>query len=180
MTALAAADLTHRGLAVFPLPAGGRTPDGPWRSRCLTTPQQVRELWPDDANVGVACRQSSMVGLDLDVGAHGGGQQVLDELAARLGEPWPATFAVSTPSGGQHLYYRVPGDCTITSSSGGTTALGPGIDVRGPGRRSGGYLIGPGSVVGGIPYRITHDVPLAPLPTWIASRLAPISMKEMP
>jgi hypothetical protein len=64
---------------------------------------------------------------------------------------------VRTPSGGLHLYLRVPGDCTIGSVSGGRTALGPGIDVRGPGWRSGGYLIGPGSSVDGTPYVITRD-----------------------
>ncbi|MFD3998914.1 bifunctional DNA primase/polymerase [Streptomyces sp. NPDC058583] len=66
-------------------------------------------------------------------------------LADRLGEEVPETFAVAVPSGGRHLYYRAPMGCT----SGGRTALGPGIDVRGPGQRSGGYLVGPGSVIGG-------------------------------
>ncbi|WP_367621056.1 bifunctional DNA primase/polymerase [Streptomyces olivoreticuli] len=61
------------------------------------------------------------------------------------------------------------------SSSGGRTALGPGIDIRGPGRRSGGYLVGPGSVVGGIPYVIARDVPVLPLPAWIAVRLHPLT-----
>jgi hypothetical protein len=45
--------------------------------------------------------------------------------------------------------------------------------VRGPGLRSGGYLIGPGSVVGGIRYVVERDLPVAALPGWIASRLTP-------
>lgn len=49
-------------------------------------------------------------------------------------------------------------------------ALGPGIDVRGPGRRNSGYLIGPG-VVGGIRYAVERDLPVAPLPNWIADFL---------
>ncbi|MEU9234504.1 bifunctional DNA primase/polymerase [Streptomyces subrutilus] len=60
--------------------------------------------------------------------------------------------------------------CTIGSVSGGRTALGPGIDVRGPGHRSGGYLVGPGSIVDGLPYTIVRDVPVAPLPDSIANR----------
>jgi hypothetical protein len=49
--------------------------------------------------------------------------------------------------------------------------LGQGIDFRGPGQRSGGYLIGPGSAVNGTPYAISRDVPILELPGWIADRL---------
>jgi hypothetical protein len=166
----AAVDLVCRGLAVFPLPAGGRRPSaGGWGSRCHTDPDTVRRLWRDDDNIGVACRASGVVALDLDV--EGDGQAVLAELAARLGQPWPETLTVATPSGGRHLFFAAPASCIIGSVSGGRTALGPGIDVRGPGRRSGGYLVGPGSLVGGISYVIERDAPVQPLPTWISSRL---------
>jgi hypothetical protein len=49
--------------------------------------------------------------------------------------------------------------------------LGQGIDVRGPGQRSGGYLIGSGSVVNGTPYAISRGVAILALPGWIADRL---------
>ncbi|MGA5220894.1 bifunctional DNA primase/polymerase [Streptomyces cinereoruber] len=169
MTAAAAADLAARGLAVFPLPPGGRRPAGPWRTRCLTDPERVRELWRDGDNIGVGCRASRVVGLDLDV--EDDGQAVLADLAARLRQPWPDTLTVATPSGGRHLYFAAPDGSTIGSFSGARSPLGPGIDVRGPGLRSGGYLIGPGSVVGGIPYAIVRDEPVRPLPRWITDRL---------
>lgn len=169
MTTAAAADLAARGLAVFPLPPGGRRPGRRWQ--CLTDPEQVRRLWRNGDNIGVGCRTSRVVGLDLDLDDEGDGQAVLAELAARVGEPWPETLAVATPSGGRHLYFGVPDGCTIGSVSGGRTALGPGIDTRGPGRRTGGYLIGPGSIVGGITYTVAKDLPVAPLPEWIAARL---------
>lgn len=54
------------------------------------------------------------------------------------------------------------------------SALGPGIDVRDPGRRSGGYLIGPGSTVDNSRYVITRDVPILELPGWIATQLTTI------
>lgn len=55
-----------------------------------------------------------------------------------------------------------------TSVSGGRSRLGPGIDVRGPGRGGrGGYLVGPGSVVGGGSYVIALDVPIQLLPDWL-------------
>lgn len=169
MTTAAAADLAARGLAVFPLPPGGRKPAGPWRSQCLTDPARVRELWRGGDNVGVGCRASHVVGLDLDI--EGDGQAVLAALAARLGQPWPETLTVATPSGGRHLYFGVPDGCTIGSASGRRSPLGPGIDVRGPGLRTGGYLVGPGSVVDGKPYTIARDVPVLPLPAWLARLL---------
>lgn len=165
----AAADLTARGLAVFPLPPGGRKPNGRWQ--CLTDPERVRQLWRHGNNIGVGCRASGIVGLDLDLHADVDGQAVLADLATRLSEPWPDTLTVRTPSGGRHLYFAAPDGCTIGSFSGGRTRLGPGIDVRGPGRRSGGYLIGPGSIVGGMAYAIVRDESVRPLPRWIADRL---------
>ncbi|MGW2401725.1 bifunctional DNA primase/polymerase [Kitasatospora sp. NPDC001664] len=168
-TTAAATALTERGLAVFALPPSGRRPEPGWTDRCWSDPGQVRQLWREGDNIGVGCRASSILGLDLDV--EGAGRDVLAALAARLGQPWPDTFTVTSPSGGAHLYFRVPPRCALPSVSGGRTALGPGIDVRGPGRGSGGYLIGPGSVVGGIRYVIERDRPVAPLPGWIAEQL---------
>ena len=108
------------------------------QDRCLTDPQRVRRTWTDGDNVGVGCRASGVVGLDLDV--VGDGQAVLAARCARRRRL--ARHPDRADTG--------PGDCTCTSgsptaarspraSSGGRTALGPGIDVRGPGRRSGGY-----------------------------------------
>ncbi|MGW2891816.1 bifunctional DNA primase/polymerase [Streptomyces griseoruber] len=169
-TTAAAVDLARRGLAVFPLPPGGRRPAaGGWHARCLNDHSRVRDMWRAGDNIGVGCRASRVVGLDLDVADDG--PAVLAAVADRLGEQWPDTLTVQTPSGGLHLYFRVSGGCTIPSVSGGRTVLGSGIDVRGPGQRSGGYLIGPGSAVDGTRYVITRDVPILQLPNWIADRL---------
>ena len=160
-----------RGLAVFPLPIGGRVPERGWQRQATLLPERLPELLAG-RGVGIGCRASHAVALDLDVHGDEDGPGVLEALAARLGEAVPETFTVGTPSGGRHLYFRAPEGCTIGSSSGGRARLGPGIDVRGPGRRSGGYLVGPGSVIGGHPYVITRNVPLAPLPAWIADLLS--------
>ncbi|QUI36312.1 bifunctional DNA primase/polymerase (plasmid) [Streptomyces alfalfae] len=169
----AAVRAAGRGLALFPLPAGGRVPAPGWHDQTTTDPAALVQLLADGANTGVGCRASRVVALDLDVHGDDDGPGVLAALAERFGQAVPDTFTVATPSGGQHLYFRVPEDCTIGSVSGGRTPLGPGIDVRGPGRRRGGYLVGPGSVVAGRPYVIAHDVPVAPLPGWIGALLAP-------
>lgn len=57
----------------------------------------------------------------------------------------------------------------MPSVSGGRSRLGPGIDIRGPGRTLGSYLVGPGSVVAGRGYDVAVDVPIAPLPGWLAA-----------
>ncbi|MFD9007129.1 bifunctional DNA primase/polymerase [Streptomyces sp. NPDC059582] len=168
-TARAAID---RGLAVFPLPIGGRVPERGWQLQATLLPERLPELLAG-RGVGIGCRASGAVALDLDVHDDEDGPGVLAALADRLGETVPETFTVATPSGGRHLYFRAPMGCTIGSTSGGRTPLGPGIDVRGPGHRSGGYLVGPGSIVGGRPYVIVRDVPVAPLPGWIGDRLQP-------
>jgi hypothetical protein len=166
----------RRDLAVFPIPAGGRVPKPGWQRRATLDAAALPELLANGGNIGIGCRASNVVALDLDV-PHGGGptHNGLETLQAQLdaqGLQWPDTYTVTTPHQGLHLYFRVPADCTIGSISGGRTALGPGIDVRGPGRRSGGYLVGPGSTVGGLAYAILKDVPVAPLPGWIADVLA--------
>jgi hypothetical protein len=75
---------------------------------------------------------------------------------------------VSTPSGGQHFYYLAPAGRAI-----GNRPLGPLIDVRGGGSGHGGYVLGPGSVLGGRAYEITNDGDPVPLPGWIADLLDP-------
>jgi hypothetical protein len=83
------------------------------------------------------------------------------------GQPWPGTLTVATPHDGRHLYFRIPPGTAAAS----TISRWPGIDIRPPGYRTGGYLAGPGSVVDGAEYVIDRDVAAAPLPRWLASLL---------
>ena len=71
------------------------------------------------------------------------------------------------PHDGRHLYFRIPPGTAAAS----TISRWPGIDIRAPGYRTGGYLAGPGSVVDGVEYVIDRHVPAAPLPRWLASLL---------
>ncbi|MGW4125195.1 bifunctional DNA primase/polymerase [Nocardia sp. NPDC004711] len=129
-------------------------------------PDQVRRRWREGDNIGIACRAFRTVGLDVDGDGAG-------TLAAELSRDWPDTFTVRTPFGGRHLYFRIAPGCTVASVSGGRSPRGPGIDVRGLGRRTSGYLIGPVSIVGGATYRVDRDVPIRPLPAWIGELLDP-------
>lgn len=163
------APLLARGLAVLALPPGGRQAPPGWHDRVITGPGQLAASWRPGDNIGVACRASRVVGLDLD--RHPGdvdGMATFTALCSHRRRPWPATLTVRTPHG-LHLYYRAPAGPAVIPSS---AARWPGIDIRGPGRHRGGYLIGPGSVVGGRAYVIEHDIPIAELPAWLAAALA--------
>jgi len=128
--------------------------------------------WPAGSNTWVGCRASSIVGLDLD--RHAGKPDGIASFACLCGEHgagWPSTFTVATPSGGLHLYFRVSADDGFASVIGWL----PGVDVRGPGRRLGGYLAGPGSVIAGRSYEVAADLPIAGLPDWLGDLLVPAS-----
>jgi hypothetical protein len=77
----------------------------------------------------------------------------------------------SVPSGGTHLYFRAPAAAIANSAS----RLGPLIDVR----AQGGYVLGPGSRVGGCFYaRVNAAIP-ALLPAWIARALSQPPLRAM-
>lgn len=99
------------------------------------------------------------------------GAAVLRELAA--GRPIPDTFTVATPSGGMHLYFRAPAAPRLRNT---VARLGPLIDTR----ATGGYVVGPGSVIRGRPYEIVADVPIAPVPRWIVRELIAKARAELP
>lgn len=156
---------------MFPLPPGSKEAAPGWHRQC-TTDLTVAARWPAGSNTGVGCRASSVVGLDLD--RHAGkpdGVASFARLCGEHGEGWPSTFTVATPSGGGlHLYFRV------SAVDGFASVIGwlPGVDIRGPGRKAGGYLAGPGSVTAAGRYVIAADVEVAPVPRWL-SLLLPVA-----
>jgi len=68
---------------------------------------------------------------------------------------------VTTPSGGAHLYFQAL-DRVLRNSAG---RLGPLIDIR----AVGGYVVAPGSRIGGRAYEVANAGRPAPLPLWIAT-----------
>ncbi|RMI39734.1 hypothetical protein EBN88_14175 [Streptomyces triticirhizae] len=97
-----AIELADHGVAVTPLPAGGRVPEPGWHQRATTDPDTIRS-WPAAANVGVVCRSSGehgLVVLDLDGEA---GERQLRGMCRAAGQRWPETLTVRTPHG-WHLY----------------------------------------------------------------------------
>jgi hypothetical protein len=168
----AALTAAGRGLRLFAIPAGVRRPEPGWQHRCTRDPETIGRMLAAGANLGTGCRASGVVVLDLDRHADqaDGVARFASELDARE-QVWPDTLTTRTPNG-LHLHFLAPVGVTIGSTSGARSPIGDGIDVRGPGRRSGGYVLAPGSVVAGRPYLIEHDAPIAELPAWLAALLA--------
>lgn len=200
VTTLAATDtrdwamrLADEGLAVFPgaVPSGDSHGHAPGSKgdcpRCKAEKQPVITDWPNKAtsdkaiiathwrpraNIGVGCRKSGLLVIDLD--RHNPAADGIDtftRLCEAREHPWPSTLSAATPGDGLHLYFWAPPGRQLGNSS---KKLGPGIDTRGPGSgNGGGYVLGPGSIVGGKAYTIIRDEPIIPLPGWLIELLDP-------
>jgi hypothetical protein len=166
----AALAMAARGWHVFPCVANGKRPvlRGNWQQHATTDPDRIRRWWEGTSyNIGVSCGPSGLVVIDLDVDKDASGADGADSLArlcARVGQPRPSgTLTVCTPSGGTHLYFLAAGR-PVRNSAG---RLGPRIDVR----ADGGYVVGPGSRIGGRTYEVRGDAFPRPVPEWIIDAL---------
>lgn len=173
--ALEAADAGH---AVFPLRPRSKKPAvREWESAATRDPDQIRWWWRVvPYNIGIACGPSGLLVVDLDdakgqrapdrwPGAHHG-RDVLAQRAAEDGERYPGgTYTVSTPSGGQHLYFRTPGEPELRSRTGCWWR----VDTRG----AGGYVVAAGSITRRGRYRAMNQAAIAPLPEWLVTALTP-------
>jgi hypothetical protein len=168
-----ALSMAARGWHVFPCAPGRKQPalKTDWRDIATTDPRRIgswRRRIP--FNIGVPCRPSGLVVLDLDMPGHGirpadagsaTGARELGKLCREHDERYPdATLTVRTPSGGLHLIFRAQGK-PVPNSAG---KLAPRVDVRG----DGGYILGYGSFTRHGHYEIINALPPAPLPRWIA------------
>lgn len=174
-----------RGWYVFPTRPGGKEPrpGTSWPKVATNDPGLIERCrWRPGENYGIAAKPSRLVIVDLDrpkpgyefpeawageTGVSDGGD-VLAVLADQAGAAWPFTFTVNTPSGGHHLYYLAPAGRPI-----GNRPLGPLIDIRGGGDGNGGYVLGPGSVLGDRTYEVADDRDPERLPEWVADLLDP-------
>lgn len=160
--ALAAA---NRGLPVFPV---GRNKQPLTRNGLLnatTDPAQITAWWTQhpDANIGLRTGlPSGLVVLDVDGQA---GADALVDLEQTY-QPLPPTTSVTTPSGGQHYYFKHPGHSEIRNSA---RQVGPGLDIRG----DGGYVLMPPSIgANDRPYAWDSEHAPAYLPGWLNALIA--------
>lgn len=151
-----------------------------WGTLATIDEFQVTDWWttrcPRSTAYGIAAKPSRLLVVDLDVWKPGkkipekfqlpdgaNGEDIFAEIVSSLGVPYPfGTFAVKTPSGGHHLYFRDPG-LPLRNS-----ALVTGfIDIRASGGADGGYVLGPGSVTSDGSYDVMWRNPIQPAPDWL-------------
>ena len=158
-----------QGWPVFPLLPGAKTPATRHGfHEAETDPGFIRLWWADGTpwNIGIATGPAGLVVIDADPGG-----SIRSMCASR---ELPPTFAVCTPRGGLHLYYRALPGCPVRNSAG---RLAPHIDVR----AEGGYVAGAGSVVDGRSYTVGHLADPVPLPGWLAEAAAePLEPRRVP
>ena len=159
--------LAHSGFHVFPCRPGGKLPaikDFPHKA--TMDEDQVRSRWNGTPkNIGISTSHfgtdEALIIIDIDIKHKKRGDLSLMQLELD-GFELPPTFTVSTPSGGEHLYFRTP-----KALRQGTDTLGSGIDTR----SLGGYVLGPGSIVDNKEYRVTDSRQIAPAPDWLVQKL---------
>jgi Bifunctional DNA primase/polymerase, N-terminal/AAA domain len=143
----------------FPCAPGSKKPalEGDWRGHATSDGAQLGAWRAAGLNLALDCEASGVTVIDLDGGDIG--EATWARVQAEHGAA-PATYTVRTPSGGRHVYFegRAPSSAQ---------KLGPKVDTRGVG----GYVVTPPSVVAGDTYYVETDLPLAPLPAWIAPLL---------
>ncbi len=167
-----------RGFVVFPCSPGAKRPavTDDWEGRATRDRLKVEALFRGPCNVGIACGPSGLVVIDPDQPKPGktppapdimNGYDALVRAATRAGEELDRrTLTVRTPSGGWHLYYRAPAGVHVRNSAG---KIAWHVDVR----AEGGYVVGPGSTIGGKRYALVDPkAEVAPLPAWLIAAAA--------
>ncbi|MHA6623911.1 bifunctional DNA primase/polymerase [Pseudonocardia sichuanensis] len=154
-----------------------------WEPRATTDPDRIRRAWRTGPfNIGIPPGRAGLVVVDLDTAdpedipppewaqlGIRGGADVLARLAERAGQPVPATYTVTTPSGGQHLYFRAPTGTDAPVLRNTIGGLGWHIDTR----AHGGYVVAAGSRTRTGAYEVADDRAPVPLPGWLIERLLP-------
>lgn len=160
--------LAQQGFHVFPLAAKNRPCIKGYPEHATRDPEQIGRWWARWPNALVGVSTSRYGGDDallvVDVDAHKNGFLSMLDV-----EPLPDTFAVNTPRGGAHLFFRVPAPVKQ-----GVDVLGPGIDVR----SKGGYVVGLGSATEKGAYTLACPGEVQPAPAWLVQQCGVSTERE--
>jgi hypothetical protein len=155
--------LAKRGFRVFPLVVDGRKPAvDKWPERASDDPAIVARYWsdalgePEHYNIGIATGRGLVV-LDFDCKNGKAGLATL-EAWDMIGTLPVGSLRARTASGGVHVYLSAPEDVDLRNT---VEKLEPGVDVR----AYHGYVIAPGSTIGGLTYEwlTPADSPIEPM-----------------
>lgn len=160
--------LAERGVPVFPCVANEKRPLTARGLHDASTNPAVISTWArrwPRANLAIPTGLRSGLFV-VDVDRHkADGTQALAELERALGA-LPVTLIATTPSGGEHRYFRMPAQALRNSAG----KLGPGLDTRG----EGGYVLCAPSTINGGAYAWSVRAAPAELPSgWLEALLPP-------
>ena len=142
-TLAAALRMAAKGTPVFPCRASSKKPLIAGGFKMATTEEaQIYSWWKKWPDAAIGLPTGTVTGLfvvDLDVKGGVNGKASLQNLETQH-EQLRQTFRVRTPSGGEHLYFKMPDGVDIGCSIG---KVGDGIDIK----ANGGYVIAPPSLL---------------------------------
>lgn len=131
----------------------------------------ITKWWGEypNANIGIATGSTAEVAV-LDIDPKHGGDISLAQLEGEYGE-LPQTLRVRTGSGGEHIFFKYPGD-TIINSAG---KIRDGVDFK----TQGGYVVAAPSIhASGNKYQWTViDGDVAEIPEWLLTLLVEVKNK---
>jgi len=163
--------LAGQGFHVFPLAARSKIPfgDTPGLYMAMRNQTLIRAIWNamPAANIGIRTGAGLIV-IDVDVHGEADGRHYVGEHE----DLFPPTVTVNTPTGGRHLYYKLPAGLHLSNSD---RALPAGVNIR----ADGGYVVAPGSTHpdGGMyqwaPGASPAEVDMTPAPSALLLLLAP-------
>lgn len=158
------------GIPVFRLRINGKKPHKGWQSEATTDSHKVRELWAEDpdANIGWAMGRGH-VAIDVDIKKERQGDKSLFEFELKNGD-LPDSLINVTATNGWHVILAT--DHKIGNDNTGKW-IGRGVDVKG----EGGYVVGAGSTIDGIPYRSEFER-IAQAPHWLVALTTPPIEKQ--
>lgn len=148
-------DLIARGFYIFPATRFKTPMFAGWQAASSNDPEKIKEWkaqYPGLRWWGIDCEKSKLCILDVDTGRKPEAQDSFLDLLLEHGD-LPPTFRVRTKSGGYHYYF-----CGLTA---GDTEFVFGIDIK----SARGLVIAPGSPG----YTVEADLPIAPVPEWLAT-----------
>lgn len=153
---------------------GGKQPSvSDWRLLQPLSPNEARTHFAAGKNIGVRLREVDLV---LDVDPRHGGNEALEQLAAKLGVDFADWPTVWTGSGGRHIYMKKPEGVRVAGKVPGHD----GIDVK----TAGGFVVSSGSIhANGAAYRWDNDplsVPLSQVSDAPSSLLKLLRRPECP
>lgn len=148
-TLAAALAWAARGFRIFPLEENSKLPiDVGWTYTATTDPEIIKSWWLDpviksERNYNIGMLTDGWITADVDTKQGKQGLRTFSELGMELD-----TLTCGTPSGGFHLIYKGL-DQLI-----GQSPIGRDVDIR----SHHGYIVAPGSSIGGKNYEVLIDI----------------------